>query len=149
MSHWNVNVSVTSCNHTSHSIFCSGSKLEDTKLQKKVGAKSNPNVVWISNVAQNTRASELKAALSSCGKVTGAKVVVNARFPGTCCFGYVTMSSVEDVENVIAKLNNTELNGQIIKIDKVRATQIYLLSESLLHFLPATFNIIKLVGVTS
>ncbi|XP_018565699.1 SAFB-like transcription modulator isoform X2 [Anoplophora glabripennis] len=104
----------------------SGTKLEDTKLQKKVGAKSNPNVVWISNVAQNTRASELKAALSSCGKVTGAKVVVNARFPGTCCFGYVTMSSVEDVENVIAKLNNTELNGQIIKIDKfdhVRAEQ--------------------------
>lgn len=103
----------------------SGTK-EDTKLQKKVGAKSNPNVVWISNVAQNTRASELKAALSSCGKVTGAKVVVNARFPGTCCFGYVTMSSVEDVENVIAKLNNTELNGQIIKIDKfdhVRAEQ--------------------------
>lgn len=91
-------------------------------MQKKVGAKSNPNVVWISNVAQNTRASELKAALSSCGKVTGAKVVVNARFPGTCCFGYVTMSSVEDVENVIAKLNNTELNGQIIKIDKVRVT---------------------------
>ncbi|XP_057660235.1 SAFB-like transcription modulator isoform X1 [Diorhabda carinulata] len=96
------------------------------KLQKKVGIKSNPNVVWISNVAQNTRASELKAALSACGKVTGAKVVVNARFPGSCCFGYVTMSSVEDVENVIAKLNNTELKGQIIKIEKfdlVRAEQ--------------------------
>ncbi|CAG9855338.1 unnamed protein product [Phyllotreta striolata] len=98
----------------------------DNKLQKKIGVKSNPNVVWISNVAQNTRASELKAALSACGKVTGAKIVVNARFPGSCCFGYVTMSSVEDVENVIAKLNNTELKGQIIKIEKfdlVRAEQ--------------------------
>ena len=106
-------------------MFCSGGRAGDNKLQKKVGVKSNPNVVWISNVAQNTRASELKAALSSCGKVTGAKVVVNARFPGSCCFGYVTMSSVEDVENVIAKLNNTELNGQIIKIDKVKYLNIY------------------------
>lgn len=96
------------------------------KLQKKVGAKSNPNVVWVSNVAQNTRASELKAALSACGKVTGAKVVVNARYPGSSCFGYVTMGSLEDVDSVIAKLNNTELNGQIIKIEKfdqVRADQ--------------------------
>lgn len=82
-------------------------------------ARSNPNVIWISNVAKNTRASELKALLSKYGKVTGAKVVVSARFPGSCCFGYVTMGSVEDVENVISKLNSTELNGQIIKIDKV------------------------------
>lgn len=100
-------------------IFSSGGD-GDNKLQRKVGAKSNPNVIWISNVAKNTRASELKASLSTCGKVTGAKVVVNARYPGSCCFGYVTMSCVEDVDNVIAKLNNTELNGQIIKIDKVR-----------------------------
>ncbi|XP_019873203.1 scaffold attachment factor B2 isoform X2 [Aethina tumida] len=92
----------------------------------KVPPNLNPKVVWISNVAQNTRASELKAALSVAGKVTGAKVVVNARFPGSRCFGYVTMGSVEDADNVIAKLNNTELNGQIIKIDKfdhVRAEQ--------------------------
>lgn len=104
----------------------SSPKAGDNKLQKKVGVKSNPNVVWISNVAQNTRASELKAALSACGKVTGAKIVVNARFPGSCCFGYVTMSSIEDVDNVITKLNNTELKGQIIKIEKfdlVRAEQ--------------------------
>lgn len=87
--------------------------------ESKKLAKSNPNVIWISNVAKNTRASELKTLLSPYGKVTGAKVVVNARFPGSCCFGYITMSSVEDVENVIAKLNSTELNGQIIKIDKV------------------------------
>lgn len=93
-------------------------------LQQKVGAKSNPNVVWVSNVAQNTRASELKAALSACGKVTGAKVVVNARYPGSSCFGYVTMGSLEDVDNVIAKLNNTELNGQIIKIEKVHKNKV-------------------------
>lgn len=86
---------------------------------RKVSSNSNPKVVWISNITQNTRANELKKALSVCGKVNGAKIVVNARYPGTCCFGYVTMASIEDVENVISKLNNTELNGQIIKIEKV------------------------------
>lgn len=70
-------------------------------------------------MAKNTRAYELKAMLSPHGRVAGAKVVVNARFPGSCCFGYVTMNSIEDVESVISKLNNSELNGQIIKIDKV------------------------------
>lgn len=29
------------------------------------------------------------------------------------------MGSAEDATNVITKLNNTEFNGQIIKIDKV------------------------------
>ncbi|XP_066158864.1 SAFB-like transcription modulator [Euwallacea fornicatus] len=103
------------------------------KSQKKVDTKSNPTVVWVSNVAQKTRASELKAALSACGRVTGAKVVVNARYPGSNCFGYVTMASIEDVANVIAKLNNTELNGQMIKIEKfndVRADQLRNMDKS-------------------
>ncbi|XP_076262480.1 uncharacterized protein LOC143197727 isoform X2 [Rhynchophorus ferrugineus] len=93
-------------------------RLSGDKLQKKVNRKSNPNVVWVSNVARKTRASELKTALSACGKVVGAKVVVNASYPGSTCFGYVTMGSVQDVEKVISKLNNTELHGQIIKIEK-------------------------------
>ncbi|CAG9828840.1 unnamed protein product [Diabrotica balteata] len=105
----------------------SENRARDSKSEKKLGSKSNPTVVWISNLAENTRASDLKQALSACGRVTGAKIVVNARFPGSCCFGYVTMGSVEDVENVIEKLNNTELKGQMIKIEKydlVRAVQL-------------------------
>ncbi|XP_019764926.2 SAFB-like transcription modulator [Dendroctonus ponderosae] len=110
-----------------------GYRRSSEKLHKKICVKANPNVVWVSNVAQNTRASELKAALSACGKVTGAKVVVNARYPGSNCFGYVTMGSLEDVANVIAKLNNTELKGQMIKIEKfdeVRADQMKVTKNS-------------------
>ncbi|KAK4871744.1 hypothetical protein RN001_015868 [Aquatica leii] len=76
--------------------------------------------LWITNIAQTTRATELKQALSAHGKVSGAKVVINAKYPGACCYGYVTMDSVEDADNCIAKLNNTELNGHIIRIEKVR-----------------------------
>lgn len=75
--------------------------------------------LWITNISQTTKATELKQALSEYGKVIGAKVVINARFPGTCRYGYVKMETVADADNCIAKLNNTELNGQIIKIEKV------------------------------
>ncbi|XP_045481542.1 scaffold attachment factor B2-like isoform X2 [Harmonia axyridis] len=85
---------------------------------KKVPSNANPRAIWISNVAMNTRACDIKQALSEYGKVVGAKVVVNAKYPGTCCFGYVTMGSVEDANKVIENLNNTELNGHIIKIEK-------------------------------
>lgn len=75
--------------------------------------------LWITNISQTTRATELKQALSFYGKVIGAKVVINAKYPGACCYGYVTMDTVEDADKCIAKLNNTELNGQIIRIEKV------------------------------
>ncbi|KAL1492856.1 hypothetical protein ABEB36_011035 [Hypothenemus hampei] len=102
-------------------------KSDETHKSKTIQISANPKVVWVSNVAQTTRARDLRAALSICGKVTAAKIVVNARYPGSNCFGYVTMASIEGVENAIAKLNNTELNGHIIKIEKfdsVRAEQI-------------------------
>lgn len=88
---------------------------------KKASSSQNRNL-WITNISKTTRATELKQALSEYGKVIGAKVVINARFPGTCCYGYVTMETVADADNCIEKLNNTELNGQIIKIEKVCCT---------------------------
>ncbi|XP_018322645.1 scaffold attachment factor B2 isoform X5 [Agrilus planipennis] len=96
---------------------------ESSTTKQKPGAKQAPTKsrnLWITNISQNTRATELKQALSEYGKVIGAKVVINAKYPGACCYGYVTMETAEDADNCIAKLNNTELNGQIIKIEKVR-----------------------------
>lgn len=85
---------------------------------KGISDSQNRNL-WITNISQTTRATELKQALSAYGKVIGAKVVINARYPGACCYGYVKMETVEDANNCITKLNNTELNGQIIRIEKV------------------------------
>lgn len=85
---------------------------------KRCPSSQNRNL-WITNISKTTRATELKQALSDYGRVIGAKVVTNARFPGTCCYGYVTMDTVADADRCIEKLNNTELNGQIIKIEKV------------------------------
>lgn len=96
-------------------IFSNG---KSSGKDKKHSSSQNRNL-WITNISKTTRATELKQALSEYGKVIGAKVVTNARFPGACCYGYVTMDTVADADRVIEKLDNTELNGQIIKIEKV------------------------------
>ncbi|KAF2885770.1 hypothetical protein ILUMI_20405 [Ignelater luminosus] len=96
-----------------------GASANKSASKSKKGNSQNRNL-WITNISQTTRATELKQALSAYGKVIGAKVVINAKYPGACCYGYVTMDTVEDADNCIAKLNNTELNGQIIRIEKVR-----------------------------
>lgn len=91
----------------------------NARAAAKVKRQAQIRNLWITNIAKTTRATELKQALSQYGKVIGAKVVTNARFPGSCCYGYVTMDTVADADRVIEKLSNTELNGQIIKIEKV------------------------------
>ncbi|KAF5289582.1 hypothetical protein FQA39_LY15029 [Lamprigera yunnana] len=87
------------------------------KSKKKCSQSRN---LWVTNIAHTTKATELKHVLSAYGKVIGAKVVINAKQPKGCCYGYVTMDTVEDANNCIAKLNNTELNGYKICIEKVR-----------------------------
>ncbi|KAK5639490.1 hypothetical protein RI129_011982 [Pyrocoelia pectoralis] len=96
---------------------------ENLEMKKSIGIRSKMQQsrnLWITNITKATRAAELKQLLSAHGKVIGAKVVINAKHPGTCCYGYVTMESVKDADNCIAKLNNTELNGKTIRIEKER-----------------------------
>ena len=47
------------------------------------------------------------------------KIVMNAKAPGSKCFGFVTMSSKEDAAKCISELNRTELNGQKITVERV------------------------------
>uniref|UniRef100_A0A1Y1KKG7 Uncharacterized protein n=1 Tax=Photinus pyralis TaxID=7054 RepID=A0A1Y1KKG7_PHOPY len=96
-------------------------KKEDAKRPIGVRSKTQESRnLWITNITKTTRAAELKQLLSAHGKVLGAKVVINAKHPGAHCYGYVTMASVKDADNCIANLNNSELNGIVIKIEKER-----------------------------
>ena len=58
-------------------------------------------------------------------KVVGAKVVTNAQNPGAHCYGFVTMSTVEEATKCINSLHKTELHGKMLSVEKVRG-----------HFLP-------------
>ncbi|XP_078488555.1 uncharacterized protein LOC100186425 isoform X1 [Ciona intestinalis] len=74
--------------------------------------------LWVSGLSATTRASELKVAFSRYGKVVGAKVVTNAKSPGSKCFGFVAMASVAAADKCILHLNKTELHGRTITVER-------------------------------
>uniref|UniRef100_A0A8C3ST12 RRM domain-containing protein n=1 Tax=Chelydra serpentina TaxID=8475 RepID=A0A8C3ST12_CHESE len=75
---------------------------------------------WVSGLASTTRATDLKNLFSKYGKVVGAKVVTNARSPGSRCYGFVTMSTAEEATKCITHLHKTELHGKIISVEKAK-----------------------------
>jgi len=62
---------------------------------------------------------DVPVTVKYCVQVTGAKVVTSAKNPGTKCFGLVTMSTAEEAELCIERLNKTEFQGRIISLEKV------------------------------
>uniref|UniRef100_A0A674MJR8 SAFB-like, transcription modulator n=1 Tax=Takifugu rubripes TaxID=31033 RepID=A0A674MJR8_TAKRU len=86
-----------------------------TKDEKGViGGGGSSRNVWVSGLSSNTKAAALKNLFGKYGKVLSAKVVTNARSPGSKCYGLVTMSSSADVTRCISHLDCTELHGQKI-----------------------------------
>lgn len=67
-----------------------------------------------------TTLKEWNQFIYSCQQVLSAKVVTNARSPGSKCYGLVTMSSSAEVTRCISHLDHTELHGQQIYVERVR-----------------------------
>ncbi|KAG5208875.1 hypothetical protein JEQ12_016440 [Ovis aries] len=100
------------------------SSVEDDSDTKKLskeekGRSSCGRNFWVSGLSSTTRAADLKNLFSKYGKVVGAKVVTNARSPGARCYGFVTMSTVEEATKCINNLHKTELHGKMISVEKV------------------------------
>lgn len=93
-------------------------KEEDKKEKKDEGGPRN---LWVSGLSGDTRAKDLKQLCSKHGKVVGAKVVTNAKTPGSRCYGYVTMVSAQDADNCIKNLHRTELHGRLISVEKAKS----------------------------
>ena len=51
----------------------------------------------------------------------GAKVVTNARTPGWRCYGFMSMSSADEMTKCIQHLHRTELHGRMISVERVTA----------------------------
>jgi len=74
----------------------------------------------------------LKLAFQFLLQVITAKVVTSAKSPGSKCFGFVVLSSAEEAQQAINSLNNTEVQGQKITVEKVNLTNCHRLFFSLL-----------------
>ncbi|XP_053228390.1 scaffold attachment factor B1-like [Podarcis raffonei] len=91
-----------------------------SKEEKGRSATTTGRNFWVSGLASTTRATDLKNLFSKYGKVVGAKVVTNARSPGARCYGFVTMSTAEEVTKCIANCHKTELHGKIISVERAK-----------------------------
>jgi RNA recognition motif-containing protein len=73
--------------------------------------------VYVGNLASSVTSRDLLAHFSHAGEVVGALAVTD-RESGLCRgFGFVEMADLSDVAIAFSLLNNTLLNGQLIKIE--------------------------------
>ncbi|XP_014769868.1 scaffold attachment factor B1 isoform X2 [Octopus bimaculoides] len=97
------------------------SSVSKPKLLKSIKSNNqNSRNLWVSGLAASTRATNLKMLFTTYGKVVGAKVVTNARSPGARCYGFVTMSTAHEATKCIQHLNQTELHGRMISVERAR-----------------------------
>ncbi|XP_013778322.1 SAFB-like transcription modulator isoform X2 [Limulus polyphemus] len=87
------------------------------RVKRVVAASRN---LWVSGLAANTRAADLKTLFSKHGKVVGAKIVTNAKIPGSRCYGFMTMATSEEASKCIQHLHRTELHGKMISVEKTK-----------------------------
>ncbi|XP_021361650.1 scaffold attachment factor B2-like isoform X4 [Mizuhopecten yessoensis] len=92
---------------------------KDPKKDEKGSSGAGRNL-WVSGLSSSTRATDLKALFSKHGKVVGAKVVTNARSPGSKCYGFVTMSTADEATKCIQHLHRTELHGKMISVERAK-----------------------------
>jgi RNA recognition motif-containing protein len=74
--------------------------------------------VYVGNLASTVTSSDLVSHFSRVGEVVGA-LAVRDKASGRCRgFGFVEMAALADVAIAFSLLNNTELNGQKIKVEQ-------------------------------
>ena len=73
--------------------------------------------VYVGNLASSVTSRDLLAHFSRAGGALGALAITD-RVSGLCRgFGFVEMAELADVAVAFSLLNNTLLNGQVIKIE--------------------------------
>uniref|UniRef100_A0A8C3AXT1 SAFB-like, transcription modulator n=1 Tax=Cyclopterus lumpus TaxID=8103 RepID=A0A8C3AXT1_CYCLU len=97
-----------------------GKAAKDEKVVSSSGNSSSSRNIWVSGLSSNTKAAVLKNLFGKYGKVLSAKVVTNARSPGSKCYGLVTMSSSTEVTRCVSHLDCTELHGQQIYVERAK-----------------------------
>ena len=81
-----------------------------------------PSKLYVGNLAYDVTQEDLTEFFSQVGAVQSA-AVISDKFSGQSRgFGFVEMSNSEEADRAIETLNDTELKGRRIKIDRARET---------------------------
>jgi len=92
---------------------------QTTKSTDKSEDQADCANLWVSGLPIDIRASGLKALFNEHGKVTGVKVVTSSRSSKSNeCYGFISMTTVEEADLCCKKLNRTTFKGHLITVEK-------------------------------
>ena len=76
--------------------------------------------IYISNLSYRVTDSDLKDLFEQFGEVSSTKIIIDHQTGRTKGFGFVDMPDKEASQTAIAKLNHSELDGNMISVFEAR-----------------------------
>jgi RNA recognition motif-containing protein len=76
--------------------------------------------IYVGNLNYNLSEDELRQIFENYGEVTSAKIILDKYSGRSKGFGFVEMSDDEEANAAIEALNDTEVSGRNIKVNKAR-----------------------------
>jgi RNA recognition motif-containing protein len=77
--------------------------------------------IYVGNLASQTSEDTLNQAFSAFGQVKSVSVIKDGATGESRGFGFVRMEVQEEAQTAIHEMNEKELDGQVIKVEKGRA----------------------------
>lgn len=79
-----------------------------------------PSKLYVGNLAYAVSNDDLHALFSQVGQVQSATVITDKFSGQSKGFGFVEMTTAEEVANAIRQFNDTELKGRNIKVNEAK-----------------------------
>jgi RNA recognition motif-containing protein len=79
-----------------------------------------PSKLYVGNLAYAVSNDDLQELFSQVGQVQSATVITDKFSGQSKGFGFVEMTTAEEVANAIRQFNDTELKGRNIKVNEAR-----------------------------
>jgi RNA recognition motif-containing protein len=76
--------------------------------------------LYVVNLSYNVTEDELKSVFSEHGEVSSVKIITDRDSGRPKGFGFVEMSTQEEGDKAIQKLNGKEIQGRAIKVSEAR-----------------------------
>ena len=76
--------------------------------------------VFVGNISHSANENDLNKLFSTVGTVSSVKIITDNFTGRSRGFGFVEMSTSEEADRAISELNNQELNGRAIRVDRAK-----------------------------
>jgi RNA recognition motif-containing protein len=80
-----------------------------------------PVKLFVGGLSYSTSSERLREAFAACGAVDSASVVTDRDTGRSRGFGFVEMSTPEDADQAINRLNGSSLDGRTIQVERAKS----------------------------